>query len=61
MIKMAKTFILIAVLSLAGCGGSSSDVRMPTEPVEPPPGPPSGLGEGGGVAAPPPPPAPPGP
>lgn len=42
MIKMAKTFILIAVLSLAGCGGSSSDVRMPTEPVEPPPGPPSG-------------------
>ena len=53
MTKFTSFLILLAVLSLAGCGGSSSDVRMPTEPVAPPPGEPSGLGEGGGVAAPP--------
>jgi hypothetical protein len=53
MTKFSSFLILFAVLLLAGCGGSSSDVRMPTEPVEPPPGAPTGLGEGGGVAAPP--------
>ena len=57
MTKLTRFLILFAVLLLAGCGGSSSDVRMPTEPVEPPPGPPSGLSEGGGgMATPPPPP-----